>query len=217
MEYRGRQHGHYVIRLSHLVIARRLLKTAGTLISLSLPISITFFQVSYWSTSGQKSYVYFLFFSHCKVLVENWIWCPGAGWKIGQNSLFPPHWTICHTLSNEWPNKISAGVAILHRVGVRAIWNSSICVYSLTVNVGGECLTAENVSLFPSLSLYLSTPCVCVLTGCVACHNWVVAPDQMSWMVWLLFVQVMTPHVCMQPAKTDNNVCYLKQTYVACL
>lgn len=167
MECCGRQHGHYVIRLSHLVIARRLLKTAGTLISLSLPISITLFQVSYWSTSGQKSYVYFLFFSHCKVLVENWIWCPGAGWKIGQNTLFPPHWTICHALSNEWPNKISAGVAILHRVGVRAIWNSSICVYSLAVNVGGERLTAENVSL--SLSHPLST-------GRVACHNWVVVP-----------------------------------------
>lgn len=163
MEYLGRQDGHYVIRLSHLVVARRLPKTAGTLISLSLAISITLFQVSYWSTSGQKSYVYFLFFSHCKVLVENWIWCPGAGWKIGQNSLFPPHWSICHTLSNEWANKISAGVAILHWVGVRAIWNSSICVYSLAVKVGGECLMAENISLS-------------VTTGHAACHNWVVAP-----------------------------------------
>lgn len=90
VEYCGGQDGHYVIRLSHLVIARRLQKSVGTLISLSLPISITLFQVSYWSTSGQKSYVYFLFFLTAKFLVENWIWCPGAGWKIGQNSLFPP-------------------------------------------------------------------------------------------------------------------------------
>lgn len=115
VEYCGGQDGHYVIRLSHLVIARRLLKSVGTLISLSLPISITLFQVSYWSTSGQKSYVYFLFFLTAKFLVENWIWCPGARWKIGQNSLFPPRRTICYTLGNEWRNKIPAGVAILCR------------------------------------------------------------------------------------------------------
>lgn len=85
-----RQDGHSVIRLSHLVIARRLLKLVGTPITLPLPISITLFQVSYWSTSGQKSYVYFLFF-----LTANFWWkiefdAQGQDGKLGKIAYFPP-------------------------------------------------------------------------------------------------------------------------------
>lgn len=63
---------------------------------------------------------FFSFLSHCKLLVENWIWCPGAGWKIGQNSLFPPIEQFA-TLCNEWQNKISVGDAILCWVAGLAI------------------------------------------------------------------------------------------------
>lgn len=85
-----RQDGHSVIRLSHLVVARRLLRLVGTLISLSPPVSITLFQVSYWSTSGQKSYVYFLFF-----LTANFWWkiefdAQGQDGKLGKIAYFPP-------------------------------------------------------------------------------------------------------------------------------
>lgn len=76
------QHDHCVIRLSHLVIARRLLKLVLSLISLPQPTSITLFQMSCWSTSGQKSFVYFLFLftanfwweieSHAEGQAGNW-------------------------------------------------------------------------------------------------------------------------------------------------
>lgn len=115
-----RQDGHSVIRPSHLVVAGGLLEPVGTPISLSPPTSITLFQVSYWSTSGQKSYVYFLFF-----LTANFWWkiefdAQGQDGKLGKIAYFPPIQPFA-TLSNEWQNKISVGDASLCWVAGLAI------------------------------------------------------------------------------------------------
>lgn len=114
------QDGHSVIRLSHLVVARRLLRLVGTLISLSPPASITLFHVSYWSTSGQKSYVYFLFFLSANFWSKIEFDAQGQGGKLGKIAYFP-HIQPFATLSNEWQNKISVGDAILCCGGISAI------------------------------------------------------------------------------------------------
>lgn len=136
----------------------------------------------------------FIFFS----ILTAKFWCKiefdvqGAGWEIGQNSLFPPHWTICHTLSNEWANKISAVAAIRHWVGVRAIWNSSICVYSLAVDVGGELLSAENSSL-------------CVQRA-MNSHEW----------CHFFFLAGNDARCVHAASKTSNNVHQLQSKHVGC-
>lgn len=101
-----RQDGPAVISLSHLLVARRLLSLAGTLISLCPPASITLLQVSYWSTSGQKLYVYFLF-----SLIANFSWkiefdAQGQDGKLGKIAYFPNMQPFA-PLSNEWQNKIN--------------------------------------------------------------------------------------------------------------
>lgn len=87
-------------------------KAAGTLMSLQpphQPCSIALFPVNYWSTSGKKKNsnknkqtkktcrVYFLFFAATFGGKLNSI--PGGRrTKIGQNSSFPSHLTICYFL-----------------------------------------------------------------------------------------------------------------------
>lgn len=106
------QDGHSVIRLSHLVVARRLLRLVGTLISLSPPVSITLFRVSYWSTSGQKSHVYFLFFLTANFWGKIEFDAQGQDGKLSKIAYFPPI-QRCHFFFNEWQNKISVGDAVL--------------------------------------------------------------------------------------------------------
>lgn len=59
------------------------------------------FQVSYWSTSGQKSYVYFLFF-----LTANFWWkiefdAQGQDGKLGKIAYFPPSHLLLLFLMND--------------------------------------------------------------------------------------------------------------------
>lgn len=113
------QDGHPVISFSHSVVARRLLRLLGSLISLFPPASNTPFQVSYWSTPGQKSYVYFVFFRGTNFCLKNWFWCPGGRMENWVKITFSQNSAL--RVPNEWQNKITVGDATLCRLTVLSI------------------------------------------------------------------------------------------------
>lgn len=114
-----RQDGHPVISLSHSVVARRLLRLLEILISLCPPASILLFQVSNWSTSGQKSYVYFPFFLVAYFCSKIELDALGQDGKLCKNNLFSLHSTFCYP--NEWQNKITVGDAIPRQLAILSI------------------------------------------------------------------------------------------------
>lgn len=106
-----RQDGYCVIRLSHLLVARRLLRKAATLISLFHPPPSPSFK---WVTDPPLDRnCMFIFFSFS----QNFWWkiefdAQGQGRKLGKIAYFPPIQPFA-TPSNEWQNKISVGDGIL--------------------------------------------------------------------------------------------------------